>query len=447
MKKSRFNLVQIITILLALVASIAWTISSIHRSTITLSYIVDAVILILLVIVILGRNRNKTMIDHENHMDWITEGSVENYNKTIVTITSLEKLIDLAVELDDKIIHDTKLAKYFLPAKNVTYIYQPDLVNPILDNKQQLGKLLIDRGSIRQEQLETGLFYQRRIGCRLGEALIALGFIDETVLYSTLAAQHNIAYYELDPNKEITDTSWISKLGLHKAQTLQVLPLGYRKDNLLVVACGETAKTGISIALAEMLETEVYVVAACPSYIFQVLEKLENNEKSKRKYSEHKWDRRVEAYERISSKEWEQFMTTYHKGRIDAFLFLKASGFVDASAISQAPDNETIINWLIGKNLYNPQIINLFKTLDKLVKKQDYTSKQEKIVPDLLDLLESAYYITEEAADWIFNESEEQDIPIDQLLVSNYLVAAETVEYALIMIATLKSIISKPKIF
>ena len=87
----------------------------------------------------------------------------------------------------------------------MTYIHDPGLTNPFIDNKQQLGKILIDRGLIQPEQLETGLYYQKRIGCRLGESLIALGFIDETILYSTLAAQQKIAYYELDTKKEITE--------------------------------------------------------------------------------------------------------------------------------------------------------------------------------------------------------------------------------------------------
>ena len=448
MRKNRLRTIYIVAAIIVLIASTTWTYSSIYTNTRTVSYVVDVTILIMILILIFSNiGKAKFSVDHDNYMDWITEGNVGDYNKLIANILSLEGLVKLAVDLDKRVIHDAKLGKYYVLAEEITYIHDPGLINPLLDNKQQLGKLLIERGIIRLEQLETGLFYQKRIGCRLGETLIALGFIDETILYSTLAAQQNIAYFELDTKKELTDTSWLANMSANKAQALQTLPLGYRSDGKFVVACGETAKAGMAIALQEILGTEVYLIAACPSHINQILEKVKNQEKLKRKYTEIFRDYKIEAYERISEKEWVQFTSMYYKGKIDITIFLKASGIVDSVLISQVPDNDTIINWLISKGLINGQIVNLIKTLDKLTNKQDRISRQNKVIPDLLDFLEAAYYITSETADWIYNESIEKDKPIEELLESNYLVAAETIEYAFLILDSLKSILNKNKIF
>jgi hypothetical protein len=448
MKKNLANPILIIASILVLIVSAAWTYNSIHTNHIAVSYVVDVITLIMIILLIFSKNgKLKKSLDHDNYMDLITEGNIMSYNKLIVNISSLEDLVKLAVDLDKRVIHDAKLGKYFVLAEDMTYIHEPGLINPLLDKKQQLGKLLIERGVLQPEQLETGLFYQKRIGCKLGEALISLGFIDETILFSTLAAQQNIAYYELDTKKELADTSWIANMSINKARALQALPLGFRSDGTLVVACGETAKVGIAIALQEILGVGIYVVATRPSHIYEILEKLENREKLKRKFIDVDRDRKVEAYMRISDKEWEQFINKYYKGKIDTIIILKAMGLIDSALIAQVPENDSVINWLTNKNLINGQVMNLIKATNKLISEENGDSRKGKMVPDLLDLLEKAYYITSETADWAYNESEVQDKPVEQLLESNYLVALETIEYAVLVLNSLKSILNKTKIY
>jgi hypothetical protein len=448
MKRNRMKPIYIIVAILALISSVAGIYLSIHTDTITASYILDVVTIIMILILIFIKNgKAKISVNHDNYMDWITDGSVVNNTKLIVNISSLEDLVKLAVDLDKRVIHDAKQGKYFVIAEDVSYIHELGLTNPILNNKQQLGKLLIGRGIIQQEQLETSLFYQRRINCRLGEALIALGFIDEAILYSTLAAQQNIAYYELDTKKDFDDTSWLTKMNINKARALQALPLGYRSDGKFVVACGDTAKAGMALTLQEILGIEIYVIAACPSHIYQILEKIENRERPKRKYSELFRDYKVDAYDRITQNEWIQFTNMYYKGKIDMTIFLKATGIVDPVLLAQVPANETIINWLTSKNLISGQVVNFIKTLDKMTNELDGNSRKTKVIPDLLDLLEEAFYITSETADWVYIESDELDQPIDQILVDNYMVSNETIDYAVLILESLNSILNKPKIF
>jgi hypothetical protein len=101
----------------------------------------------------------------------------------------------------------------------------------------------------------------------------------------------------------------------------------------------------------------------------------------------------------------------------------------------------------MSKNVINGQIVNLMTTLNKIIRKQDRETRQSKLIPELLDLLEEAYYITSETADWVYEKSEEQDELVIQLLESNYFASEETIQYAVLMLDSLKNILNKPKIF
>lgn len=450
MKKSIFKLIPVLLILLALCASVIWTYSSYHTKTVTIPYILDGVIIILLFVVLLYSNKPKKPKKYQNYENWITEGTVDKNNRLNINIFTLEDLVKLAMDLDKRVIHDPKLGKYYAFAEDIAYIYDPNYVTMMVDNKQQIGKLLLERGLIRPEQLEIGLYYQKRIGSRLGDSLIALGFIDETILYSTLAAQQKIAYYELDPRMEITDTGWLATMSINKARALQVLPIGSRDDGKLVIACGESALTGITTALQEMFGTEIYIVAARPSHIYEILERIENKiqeEKEKDSYAELLKQHKVEPYERLSENEYVQFMSSYFKGKLDTALFIKAIGLLSPIHLAQAQDQEALINLITSKNLISGEIMNLINALSKLVKKLDTESRQNKTIPELLDMLREAYYITNEAADWICKEAEKQKKPLGQMLESNLLVSGQTIESTLMVQDTLKKLLYKAKIY
>jgi hypothetical protein len=53
-----------------------------------------------------------------------------------------------------------------------------------------LGRLLVERGLLTEEQLIEGLLEQDRTGDRLGKVLIDLGFVDPPTVAMALATQH-----------------------------------------------------------------------------------------------------------------------------------------------------------------------------------------------------------------------------------------------------------------
>ncbi len=391
----------------------------------------------------LRRNVRKPL-DHSNYLEWITDGSIENCSKLSVGIKSLEDLVKLAIDLHTRVIHDSRLGKYFVLTENMTYIHDPRVKDTMLD-KPQLGKLLVERGLLQPQELETGLYYQKRIGCKLGDSLIALGFIDETILYSTLAAQHNLSYYELQTDK-IYDSSWLTMMSINKARALQALPMGYRTDGKMMVACGDPFNNGAILALKEALGLNIDIVAARPSQIYEILQRIEKEEKEKNTITQQRKEHKPLSYERLSEEEWVYFMEEYMEGRIDTLLLMKASGFVNENQLAKAPNKEFILGWLTARGLLSGQTANLVISLAKLVGRQNRSDRQLRRIPELLELLQEAYYIKSQDAKWIYTEHLSTNVSLRHLLESNYLVARETIANAQQLLESLKSLVMRAKI-
>jgi hypothetical protein len=66
----------------------------------------------------------------------------------------------------------------------------PDEQSPSLPPRIPLGRLLVGRGLLTEEQLIEALLEQDRTGDRLGKVLIRLGFVDAPSVAMALASQH-----------------------------------------------------------------------------------------------------------------------------------------------------------------------------------------------------------------------------------------------------------------
>jgi hypothetical protein len=82
-----------------------------------------------------------------------------------------------------------------------------DLVLDKWGKRLRLGELLVNRGKVTPAQLDQALAERRRIGGRIGEALLALGYVDECTLTEALAEQYDLPYIpvtDLHLNRELT---------------------------------------------------------------------------------------------------------------------------------------------------------------------------------------------------------------------------------------------------
>lgn len=404
------------------------------------------VLLILIVLLATGRDtrkKAKSAVEHRKFREWITEGSVEVKDRFVINILGLEGLVDLAIDLDKRVIFDSRIKKYFVLADDIVYTHDPDHKQPTMVNKPQLGKLLLERQLLRPEQLETGLYYQQRIGSRLGESLIALGFIDETTLYSTLAAQQSVNYYEVDPNREITDLSWTSVLNLKTARALQVLPLGRRADGAMIIACSEPGKEGVRNALKETFGTDSILVASRPSALYQIIDRLESKDQQPASIKPLHVNVSTPPYQSLTDTERQEFLASYYRGNIQLSHFIKAAGFADHAVLSQAPEQETLVPWLVNRKVIDGQIANMLKGLHEALEAMDFNTRQAKHLPSLLELLQSADYLTADTAEWVKREVKVQGVSLEALLTGNFLASSDTVQIAMILLTTLASILNQ----
>jgi hypothetical protein len=66
----------------------------------------------------------------------------------------------------------------------------PDVTGVRTSDAPLLGRLLVERGLLGEEQLAAGLAEQERTGAPLGKVLIDLGFVDGAIVALALATQH-----------------------------------------------------------------------------------------------------------------------------------------------------------------------------------------------------------------------------------------------------------------
>lgn len=61
----------------------------------------------------------------------------------------------------------------------------------------RLGQMLLDEGCISEVQLKSAIAHQDRWNTRIGEALVALGYLSERTMLAALARQLGVPYVEL----------------------------------------------------------------------------------------------------------------------------------------------------------------------------------------------------------------------------------------------------------
>lgn len=378
-----------------------------------------------------NQKQSKTELYHKRYKEWITEGSVEASSRhQQVNILNLEGLVDLAIDLNKRVIYDGERAQYFVLTEDIEYLFDPKRLKALHEGRKKLGRLLLELELINREQLEIGLYYHKKTGRRLGECLIALEFVDEATLYRTLAAQQNIDYYELEeavPPK----IDWQEKVSIQKARAMRILPLGRREDGKLVIASGESDQEGIVAMLQDIFQTEIIVVAARPSVIERILERQDAREQEAQKKETDVTGGLIQ--ERLSGEERERFYTSYRRGQIDYLLFFKAAGLITTELEAKAPEQQDILSWLSKQRLLEPELLPLVMGLDKAIDSMPVDLRKRKLCPSVLDILYHADYLTKTTKEYMEQESKVQGLPPEQLLVMNYYAAKTTIEKVMLL--------------
>lgn len=104
----------------------------------------------------------------------------------------------------------------------------------LLENKMQLGQLLLARGVVSEEQVDRALAEQKDEGHRklLGELLVEMGYCTENQIASALAEAYGVPYAQISP--KLCDPKAVEILPREFLESHIVLPLFKVRDRLTV---------------------------------------------------------------------------------------------------------------------------------------------------------------------------------------------------------------------
>jgi len=137
--------------------------------------------------------------------------------------------------------------------------------------KSMVGEMLVSRGIITPEQLAQALAAQKKLGKRLGETLIDLGYITSKDLLWILSDQADIPFVELRP--EMLDEKLINSFPEKLLYDNFILPLFETEDRIFVAIGDPTNIPGIQ-KLKEKTTKKVVISGAEPEQIERLLNRF-----------------------------------------------------------------------------------------------------------------------------------------------------------------------------
>jgi type II secretory ATPase GspE/PulE/Tfp pilus assembly ATPase PilB-like protein len=139
--------------------------------------------------------------------------------------------------------------------------------------KLPLGKLLVEKGVISEDQLRIALLEQKRTGVPLGKLLIHLGFVTEATVREALS--ENLNQESADLSHLVVDAAALKLIPKDAAKRYRVFPLEFnRQRSTLMLAMSDTNNLVALDQVRAMLGMDVAVepVLAGDSEIMRVID-------------------------------------------------------------------------------------------------------------------------------------------------------------------------------
>lgn len=130
-----------------------------------------------------------------------------------------------------------------------------------VENKAQLGQLLLARGLVTPEQIDKALTEQKDKGHRklLGELLVEMGYCTENQIASALAEAYGVPYAQVGP--KLCDPKAVELLPRDFLEEHIVLPL-FKVHDVLTVAVSEPTNVFLMDEIERLSGCKVQVVCA-----------------------------------------------------------------------------------------------------------------------------------------------------------------------------------------
>jgi type IV pilus assembly protein PilB len=131
----------------------------------------------------------------------------------------------------------------------------------LLENKTQLGQLLLARGVVSQEHVDLALAEQKDKGHRklLGELLVEMGYCTENQISAALAEAYGVPYAQVSP--KLCDPKAVELLPREFLEAHIVLPL-FRVHDVLTVAVNEPTNVFLIDEIERITGCKVQVVCS-----------------------------------------------------------------------------------------------------------------------------------------------------------------------------------------
>ena len=136
-----------------------------------------------------------------------------------------------------------------------------DMSQIAVENKTQLGQLLLERNIVTAEQIERALTEQKEKGHRklLGELLVEMGYCTENQIASALAKAYGVPYAQVGP--KICDPKVLEKLPRVFLEEHIVLPL-FEVRGVLTAAVSEPANVFLIDEIERISGCKVQIVCS-----------------------------------------------------------------------------------------------------------------------------------------------------------------------------------------
>jgi hypothetical protein len=137
--------------------------------------------------------------------------------------------------------------------------------------RSRLGEVLIKAGRITVAQLDAALAMQRKTPIPIGQALIRMGYLNETTMRDALCTQLHVNFFDLDPIK--IDQKLTAMVSERYATRHLLLPL-FRVHDILVVAMDDPSETQLVERLEFTLGLQIEVVTTTTEKLKAAMRRL-----------------------------------------------------------------------------------------------------------------------------------------------------------------------------
>lgn len=131
----------------------------------------------------------------------------------------------------------------------------------VIQNKLQIGQVLVNLGYVTVQQIETALEHQKTGGHNrlLGEVLIDLGYCTENQIAAALAQVYGVPYAQISP--KICDPNIVASLPREFLEENVILPI-FKVNDILTVAVSEPSNVFLIDEIERIGGCRVQVVCA-----------------------------------------------------------------------------------------------------------------------------------------------------------------------------------------